>query len=123
MRALAYPLAVLIVAALSFGAVAFAAGASTWVRWVLRVGGLGGLVGLALTGASAVNLFVPRTCAEAQSALGSLSEVNRPAFSVVVDDGPCFESGLAQVQLVVLAALVTTAATLVTSGVALPARR
>ena len=113
MRALAYPLAVLLVAAICFGAVALAVGAAAWTRWILAVGGTAAAVGLALTGAATANLFVPRTCAEAETATGPVSQRNRPAFSVVVDDGPCFTSGLAQVQIVVIAAIVTTAVVLV----------
>lgn len=113
MRDLAYPLAVLIVAALGVAAVGLAAAARTWVSWVLRIGGTGGLIGLALTAATAVNLFVPRTCAEAETAMGTYREANRPAFSVVVDDGACFRSGLAQVQILALAAVATSAVSLV----------
>jgi hypothetical protein len=112
-RALAYPLAVLIVAAACFGAVALVAGAATWSRWVLRVGGAVGVVGVVLTAGSALNLFVPRTCAEAETALGTVTARNRPAFSVVVDDGDCFRTGLAQVEVVALVAIATSAVVVV----------
>jgi hypothetical protein len=111
-RSLAYPLAVLLVAALCFGAVALAVGAVSWGRWALRVGGAAGVAGVVLTAVAAVNLAVPRTCAELDTATGPVSQTNRPAISVVLDDGPCFRSGLAQVQLVVLAVLATTIVTL-----------
>lgn len=113
MRALAYPLAVLLVAGIGAGAVALAVGTATWARWVLRTGGIGGALGLVVAAMAAGNLFVSRTCAEAESAMGTITEANRPAFSVVVDDGPCFESGLAQVQLLVLAVVVTSGVALV----------
>ena len=116
MRALAYPLAVLLVAGFGAGAVALVVGTSTWARWVLRTGGVGGALGLLLVAGAATNLFVSRTCAEAETAVGTITEVNRPAFSVVVDDGSCFESGLAQVQLLVLAVVVTSGVSLVTAG-------
>lgn len=109
MRALAYPLAVLLVAAACFAAVALVAGAARWSAWALRVGGTVGLVGVVVAAGTVVNLFVPRTCAEAETALGTATARNRPAFSVVVDDGDCFRSGLAQVQVVALVVLATSA--------------
>lgn len=121
MRALAYPLAVLLLAGIGAGAVALVVGSTTWARWVLRTGGIGGALGLLLTAAAAGNLFVSRTCAEAETAVGTITEVNRPAFSVVVDDGSCFRSGLAQVQLLVLAVVVTSGVSLVTAGERRPA--
>ena len=107
---MAYPLAVLLVAGASFGAVALVVGARDWSRWVLRTGGVVGAVGLAVTAVAAANLFVPRTCSRSETAVGVLEQVNRPALSVVVDDGDCFRSGLAQVQLLALVALGTTGA-------------
>jgi hypothetical protein len=112
-RALAYPLAVLIVAAACFAAVAVAAGAATWSRWVVRVGGAVGPAGVVLAAGAALNLFVPRTCAEAETAVGTVTARNRPAFSVVVDDGDCFRTGLAQVQVVALVVIATSAVVVV----------
>jgi hypothetical protein len=120
-RALAYPLAVLLLAGIGVGAVALVVGSTTWARWVLRTGGVGGALGLLLVVAAAGNLFVSRTCAEAETAVGTITEVNRPAFSVVVDDGSCFRSGLAQVQLLVLAVVVTSGVSLVAAGERRPA--
>lgn len=112
MRAFAYPLAVLIVAAACFGAVALVVGAAAWSRWIVRVGGVVGVAGLVLTAAAVVNLFVARTCAETETAMGPLTERNRPALSVVLDDGPCFRSALAQVQVVALATVATSSVAL-----------
>jgi hypothetical protein len=104
-RALSYPLAVLIILVVPLLAVAAGAGLLRWARWLLTTGRAVGLIGLALTAGLAVNLFVPRTCAdESRSAIGQ-PEVNRPAISLVVGDGPCFRSALAQAQLTALAGL------------------
>jgi hypothetical protein len=111
-RELAYPLAVLLVAGACFGVVALAVASRSWVAWVLRAGGAIGIVGLAVTAVAFGNLFVPRTCASAETAAGTMTESNRPVLSVVVDHGPCYRSGLAQVQLVVLAVMATSAVSL-----------
>jgi len=107
-RALAYPLAVLVVAGACFGAVALLVGARRWAAWVRGVGGTAGLVGLALTAVAAGNLLVPRTCAEQETAAGTVALVNRPILSAAVDEGACRRAGLAQVQVVLLAAVVTS---------------
>lgn len=97
MRSLAYPLALLLVVAIPVAALGLLAGAELWARWMVRAGGLLGVVGVALTAAFAVNLVVPRTCSTEP-----VEEVNRPAISLVVGDGDCFRHALGQTQLAVL---------------------
>ena len=105
MRSLAGPLALLIVVASPVAALGAITAASQWARWILRAGGIVGVVGLVLTAAAVVNVLVPRTCATT----ADQREVNRPVLSVAVDDGDCFRSGLGQLELAGLVGVATSA--------------
>ena len=92
----------MLVAGLSVATVAAAVGAFRWGQWLMTVGGAFGAVGVAVTAAAFVNLFVPRTCAP--------DERNLPAVSLVLGRGECLEEGLGQAQLVVLCGQLATTA-------------
>ena len=102
MRSLAPLLATVLVAGLSVATVAAAVGAFRWGQWLVTAGGVLGTVGVALTAAAFVNLFVPRTCAP--------DEHNLPAVSLVLGHGECLEEGLGQAQLTVLSGQLATTA-------------
>lgn len=85
-------------------AVALAAAAhrlSWWTRRMIATAPLVGAIGLLLTAAAAVNVAVPRTCADGVR--------NRPLLSALTGD-PCRPAALSQMALVVIVGLVTTAA-------------
>ena len=110
-RTLAAPLAVLLVAAAPIVAIGACTSAGQWGRWLVRTGGVAGVVGLVVTGAATVNLGVPRTCGS------SPDEVNRPVISLVLGDGDCFREALGQLALVGLTGVAASA------GVVAAARR
>ena len=109
MRSLAFSLAVLIVLAAPIAALGLASSAGRWARWLVRMGGALGIVGLVLTAAFVVNLVVPRSCSTASSPGATVHEVNRPFVSIAIGDGDCFRSAVAQAQGAVLAGVATSA--------------
>ena len=114
MRSLAGPLALLLVAAAPVVVVGAVSAGGQWGRWLVRTGGVVGIVGLVLTAAATVNLVVPRTCATTP-----VKAVNRPVLSLAVDEGDCFHRALGQVGLaglVGVAASLAAAATATRSG-------
>ena len=111
MRSLAGPLALLLVALAPVVVVGAVSSAGQWGRWMVRAGGVAGVVGLVLTAAATVNLVVPRTCATTP-----VKAVNRPVLSLAVDDGDCFRSALGQVGLAGLLGVAASAAVAALSG-------
>jgi hypothetical protein len=93
-RSLAGPLALLLVALAPVVALGAVSSAGQWGRWLVRAGGVVGILGLVLTAAATVNLLVPRTCATAPVKI-----MNRPVLSIAVDEGDCFRTALGQVGL------------------------
>jgi hypothetical protein len=114
-RSLAGPLALLLVAAAPVVVLGAVTSAGQWGRWLVRAGGVVGIVGLVLTALATVNLVVPRTCASAP-----VEAVNRPVLSLAVDDGDCFHRALGQVGL---AGVVGVAASVAAAAVALRSTR
>lgn len=108
MRTLAYPLALLVVLVVPALLVGAAAAALRWGRWLVTVGGVLGLVGIALVAGAAVNLFVPRTCDAGGGPAATPPRVNRPIISLAVDDGACFRAASAQLTLAPLAGVATS---------------
>lgn len=109
MRSLAFSLAVLIVLAVPIAAVGAAISAGQWARWLYRAGGILGIAGLVLTAVFLVNLVVPRTCSTTSLPGKTVREVNRPIISLVLGDGDCFRSAMAQTQGAALAGVATSA--------------
>jgi hypothetical protein len=97
---LAFPLALLLVVAAPVVAIGALSTAGRWGRWLVRTGGLLGVLGLIVTAVATVNLLVPRTCASTP-----VAERNRPAISLAVGDGNCFRSAVAQLEVAALAGL------------------
>jgi hypothetical protein len=109
-RSLAFPLALLIVLAAPIVAVGAAVSARQWARWLYRAGGILGVVGFVLTGVFVASLVVPRTCATTSSSPSAVvHEVNRPIISLVLGDGECFRSAMAQAEGAVLAGVASSA--------------
>lgn len=116
MRSLAFSLAVLIVLAVPIAAVGAALSAGQWARWLYRAGGVLGIAGLVLTAVFLVNLVVPRTCSTTALPGNALREVNRPIISLVLGDGDCFRSAMAQAQGAALAGVATSAVVAMVDG-------
>ncbi|MCU1483893.1 MAG: hypothetical protein JWN67_639 [Actinomycetia bacterium] len=111
MRSLAGPLALLLVALAPVAALGAVSSAGQWGRWLVRAGGVVGILGLVLTAAATVNLLVPRTCATAP-----VKTMNRPVLSIAVDEGDCFRSALGQVGLAGLVGVTASAAVAAMTG-------
>jgi hypothetical protein len=104
-RSLAGPLALLLVALAPIVVLGAVTSVGQWGRWLVRTGGLVGILGLVLTAGAAVNLLVPRTCATTP-----VKRVNRPVLSLAVGDGGCFRDALGQVGLAGLVGVAASAA-------------
>ena len=110
-RDLAGPMAVLIVVLTPVALLGAGSSATQWAGWLVRTGGAIGAVGLVLTAATVVNLFVPRTCASTP-----VEQRNRPVLSLAVDEGDCFRSALGQLGLVAVVGVAASAAVATRSG-------
>jgi hypothetical protein len=96
---LAHPLALLIVVAAPIALLGAVAGAWQWGQWLVRAGGVLGVVGVVVTGVAVANLGVARTCQT--DAAGK--RVNRPIISVATGEGDCFRRAMGQLELAALA--------------------